>query len=720
MKLEKLQKLREADLHDLADRGIQEARKWLERAHLAPWGSAANDPPAAEIERALQGVKAAPGGIFGKRFFRGALQDTAQLVASANPESVRETLSAASSLRAGRFDLLGYKQLSFGWPIDWHFDPVNDRHSPRDHWSTIATLDREQVGDSKVIWELSRSQWWVTLARAAHLSGDDAMAAEIGGHLRSWLKANPPARGINWASSLEAAMRIVSWSWTLYLTRESPGFGDPERLLLIRGIAEHARHVSRYLSHHYSPNTHLTGEALGLFYAGCVLPELHEARAWRETGAKILVDQLETQVHPDGVYFELATCYQRYTVEIYLHLLILAAASGFHLPEQVSTCVTRLLDFLIAVRRPDGSMPPIGDADGGWLLPLAERGPSDLRGIFSTAAAWFGRADYAWAAGSLAPETLWLLGDEGRDAFLALDPKPPAHTASRLFPDGGFAVMSSGWERDAHQLLFDCGPLGCRVSGGHGHADLLSIQCNVFGEPAIVDPGTFVYAEPSWRAHFRGTRAHSTVTLDGQEQAQSRGLFGWHGDRPRAQLRAWNPGPELTVADAWHEAWMRAPSPLRHRRRVIFVEQKFWVICDELDGDGTHGLVLRFQLAPLAITREPAPGGGEWVRAKTPNGHALLLRTFAPEKSPLALTVHEGEMEPPAGWVSPDYGQLAPAPLLAFRGQVKLPTRVTTLLWPLEDANAPAPLVTAIQAVGPHLRGASALNFSDGRLVQLA
>ena len=68
--------------------------------------------------------------------------------------------------------------------------------------------------------------------------------------------------------------------------------------------------------------------------------------------------------------------------------------------------------------------------------------------------------------------------------------------------------MRSRWNRDAHQMIVDVGPLGCPVSGGHGHADLLSIQCSIFGEPCLVDAGNYCYTpEAQWRDHFRSTAA---------------------------------------------------------------------------------------------------------------------------------------------------------------------------------------------------------------------
>src|SRR5437867_11770975 len=90
---------------------------------------------------------------------------------------------------------------------------------------------------------------------------------------------------------------------------------------LIAEISAHAAHVARYLSHHFSPNTHLTGEALGLFYAGVLFWDRPGARDWSTLGGGILTEQIERQVLEDGVYFEQSTHYQRYTVEIYLHFL---------------------------------------------------------------------------------------------------------------------------------------------------------------------------------------------------------------------------------------------------------------------------------------------------------------------------------------------------------------------------------------------------------------
>ena len=265
----------------------------------------------------------------------------------------------------------------------------------------------------------------------------------------------------------------------------------------------HAHYVARYLSFYFSPNTHLTGEALGLFYAGTLFSEFKDASRWRRLGARVLTAESRSQICADGVHFERSTCYHRYTVETYQQFLLLAARNRVPVPADLGDHVRRMVDFMLAVRRPDGALPEIGDADGGRLLPVVERGQCDPRGAFAVAAAMFGRGDFAEAAEGMTPEVPWLMGAEGVRAFAAATPSKPAGVLSRMFPSGGYAVMRTGWERDAHQMIVDVGPLGCSFSAGHGHADLLSIQCSAFGEPVLVDAGTYCYTpETEWRNYL--------------------------------------------------------------------------------------------------------------------------------------------------------------------------------------------------------------------------
>jgi hypothetical protein len=695
---------------ELSCRSGQEACKWLERVGLAlhvKRHSPCLFPKTPENNG--EGVRLFRDRFYelcGARFFEGVVSnETAACVAEQFPEMCKQVFAYTDAVCEGRFDLLGYRGLFFGDPVDWHLDPVSGRRATLVHWSRINPLDSVTVGDSKVVWELNRHQWLVYLGQAYRMTGDERYAEAFAGYIREWLQTNPPGVGINWASSLEVALRLISWCWALLLFRRAKALSPELFLCLVEGIGAHAMHVEKYLSYYFAPNTHLTGEALGLFYAGVVFPELRSAGHWRELGSRILVDQIQRQVLPDGVYFEQSTCYQRYTVEIFLHFLILAARSGVAVPAAVGDRVQRLLDFLLALRRPDGTLPQIGDADGGWLLPLAPRFPDDCRGIFATAAALFARSDYAWAARGLAPETLWLLGPSGVKTFETLTACPPPTPPSRVFPDGGYVVMRGGWETNAHQMIFDAGPLGCPLSGGHGHADLLSIQCSVFGEPYLVDPGTYCYtADPDWRDFFRSTAAHNGVVVDGMSQAVPAGPFRWEV-RPRARLRQWLSTEAFDLADAEHDAYCRFADPVVHRRRVLFVKPQYWVVVDDLQGATEHRAELRFQFAPMEVMVDPTL----WARVCGPRGHGLLIRPFA--MVALKAEVREGDAAPIQGWVSPAYGQRGPAPVLIYSAVATFPLRIVTLLLPTENLFASPPTVTPLAGAD----GPVGLIFDGGR-----
>jgi hypothetical protein len=486
----------------------------------------------------------------------------------------------------------------------------------------------------------------------------------------------------------------------MMLLRDAPALTD-ERLsrwqMLMRA---HAKHVERYLSHYYSPNTHLTGEALGLVYAGVVLADCADAARWRDVGRRLLVSEIARQVRADGTHFEQATCYQRYTAEIYLHLLILAARNHLHLPPEVAPAVSRLVHGLLAVMQPDHSVPSMGDDDGGRVLPLIYREPSDCRATFAVAAVLLDDPELAWAAGEWTPEVSWLLGPNGEERFKRLSQRPPAASASTVLPDGGYVVMRNDWTTEAHQLILDVGPLGCPVSGAHGHADLLSLQCVAFGEPYIVDPGTYCYTpERAWRDHFRSTAAHSTVLIDNRSQADPAGPFSWRA-RPSARLIAWESTASHDFVDAAHDGYSKSGRPVTHRRRVLFLKPDGWVVIDDLAGAGEHTCEIRFQFSPRAVTLS-ADG---WARAEGTAGRGLWVHPTSNGR--LSMAMREGQSDPIDGWVSSGYGVRHPAPVLVVKPAPWTDSiRVVTVIIPASPLLTITPELDVLRAPGREVIG---------------
>src|SRR5256714_11922732 len=407
------------------------------------------------------------------------------------PEAEREIVEAANRIAEGTFDLLGLRGLQLGENIDWHLEPISRKRTPLVHWSQLNYLDAAVAGDKKITWELNRHQYFLTLGRAYWFTGDEKYAEVFVSHITSWMDQNPPKLGINWASSLEIAFRSISWLWALQFFKESPSLSTAVLQRMLKFLYLNALHLETYLSTYFSPNTHLTGEALGLLHIGLLLPEFKEAERWRDLGLQILASQLPRHVKSDGVYFEQSSYYHRYTTDFYIHLAILLRVNGMTLPRELEQRLELLLDHLMYITRPDGTTPFFGDDDGGRLVMLDHRPANDWRSLLSTGAVLFDRPDYKFVAGGAAEETLWLLGPEGLHSFDQVEAQRPAKE-SVAFRDGGYYVMRDDWSPRANYLLFDCGPHGM-ANCGHAHADALAIELAACGRTLLVDPGTFTY-----------------------------------------------------------------------------------------------------------------------------------------------------------------------------------------------------------------------------------
>ncbi|HVG30157.1 MAG TPA: alginate lyase family protein [Pyrinomonadaceae bacterium] len=686
---EKLKKLRGRSLDELRVRGAQrlaagaERRGWSGQSRLPGDQSfsrllAAPAPDSAEIAAGLLArfrARTSP------KFFA-SFSDREGAVRALKrrwPGNVGALVARADRAEAGVFDLLGLRGLSFGSPVDWHLEPLSGKRSPLVHWSRIGELDAAATGDKKIVWELNRHQHFVTLGRAYWVTGDERYAQTFVAHVTSWMEQNPPKLGINWLSSLEVAFRAVSWMWALHFFKDSPRLRPDLYLRLLKYLYLHARHLETYLSTYSSPNTHLTGEALGLYYLGLLLPEFRAAGRWRAAAERILLGELPRHVRPDGVYFEQSSYYHRYTTDFYTHLYVLSGANGSGLGGEIAGRLQLLLDHLMYITRPDGTTPLFGDDDGGKLLKFEERRPNDFRAALSNGAALFARGDYKYVAGGgdgggsggAAEETLWLLGADGLEAFDQTPARAPAET-SRAFPDGGYYVMRDGWARDSNYLLLDCGPHGT-MNCGHAHADALSFDLAARGRTLLVDPGTHAYTtSPELRDHFRGTAAHNTLTVDGEPSSVPAGPFTWR-HVARASAGDWISHARFDYFSGEHDGYMRLSAPARHARAVLFVKGDYWIVRDSVATVGAHRYDLRFHFTPDAspATEHEGDGAAEVVRER-PRGEAgLSLCTFG-----------GGAWREEAGWVSSCYAERAPATVLTFAGEGTGPQEFITFIFP--------------------------------------
>jgi len=364
----------------------------------------------------------------------------------------------------------------------------------------------------------------------------------------------------------------------------------------------------------------------------------------------------------DGaVYGELSSWYHCYTVDFYLQAVILGRQNGQQLSADVELTVERMIEFLMHLTRPDGTLPLLGDDDGGRAFPLGRRGYHAYPEALALGALLYSRADFKHQAGALPEELFWLLGEAGVDAWRGLTPSTPRDTTA-VYVNAGYAIQRSGWDSRASHLVFDCGGLGI-LRGGHAHADSLSIQLASDGRAILIDPATFVYnGKPEWRAYFRSTSAHNTVIVDELDQVQSIGTFAWER-RLHLDMRsgvAAGLRKTLRFFAAEHDGY--AAIGVTHRRVVLDVDGGYWIVIDSLTGTGRHRFDFRYHFHPDVDAH--LTGNAEDLQLEAAEA-GFSMASFG--TSALACSLFVGETKPMAGWASNGYGERHPIPTLSSR-----------------------------------------------------
>lgn len=557
----------------------------------------------------------------------------ARAIGERDPQLPARFAEQSDAAERGWISLLGHAPLRVGNPPRWHREAMSAIEAPRLHWSRIDHLDTAVVGDHKLLWELNRHQYLLAPAFCWLLEGEARRFTLIESHLESWLNDNPPRRGINWASSLELGLRAIVWCWLLWLLREAPWRADLRRRLAA-SLEEHARHIERYLSTYYSPNTHLTGEALALFYVGTLLPDSPHASRWRKKGAAILESEIARQVYVDGVYFEQASEYQRYTAEIYLHYLQLAGATGWSVSDRTRDRLGRLLEVLYTIASSHGRIPLLGDDDGGQLWPVDHRPPDDVRALLLAGAVALERPELCASVTASPSYAYWLCGIERTERLVARGAHHPSFS-DMYFACGGLAVLRDGWESRAAVAVVDAGPHGA-LSCGHSHADALTMTLALGPTPLFIDRGTLTYSGFE-RDVFRATLSHNTLEIDGTSSVDPAGPFKWLPPIPPRACGVVCSSARFSGflgAATGHLAGGRAST---HQRRILHLRGGAWVIHDRGARAAAHAGTLRWQLAP-DLTATPLTAQSLAVRDGAGAGVATVWLQGA---SPVRIVARE-------------------------------------------------------------------------------
>jgi hypothetical protein len=544
-------------------------------------------------------------------------------------------IQEAEELRNGRMRLFSNQFFQVASPPDWFVNPIIGKRlsHPEVHWSRLSDFDLE-IGDIKCIWELSRFDWALLLARAYRLTGDQRYVTLLNQWASDWIAQNPLNMGPNWKCGQETAIRMMQTLLAAFIIEQhnttTPG--------LIRFITEHCARIAPTIRYAMAQdNNHGTSEAAGLYLGGawllaCAKDEhtrsAKQALSWYQLGRRWLENRVRHLIAPDGSFSQYSLNYHRVLldtlnlVEFWRRELKLPAFSDRYC-ERARAAVNWLYQ-MIDPKTGDG--PNLGANDGARLFVLSATDYRDYRpSVQLGAALFFGKKAYEegiwdepllWL-GFKQVEGMYLSGEAGnsppgrgkgwvknlyKQQNVCNPPLSPPRRGippqadsnffktSCIMPDGGYVIINApGANGNIARGIIRFPNFRFRPA----HADALHFDLWYKGINILRDSGTYSYnAEPVWQQYFPGTAAHNTVQFDGRDQMPRLGrfLFGeW--------LQMQQPGELLYHGDtlSWTAAYTDYKK-CRHKRTVL-ASGLVWKIVDEIEGFTTSA-VLRWRLAP--------------------------------------------------------------------------------------------------------------------------
>lgn len=444
-----------------------------------------------------------------------------------------------------------------------------------------------------------------------------------------------------WGSYLNNAIHCAGWSRCLDVMIPAGQITPDELLRVLKSLHDQLAYLEIVTSGHAGNWPTIGCE--GMLQSLAAYPVFRDTDRFVEYCVGTMSTQIHDQILPDGVQDELTPHYHRVVVNNVISVIESLNKLDHPVNPELRETLRTMVRYVQQTCVPDGSKQvAFNDSDPGTpgeILPrLQQAGLADL----------------------ITP-----------DAELGPDFKPYAGVAF---------LRQKPTEGDLY-LAFDAGPYG----RAHQHEDKLGFWLFAYGRNLIVDPGRHLYdySEKSFIRYLRSTKAHSTIRVNNQDQNSSahRDLYiakepidlGWqHTDDEIRAMGSYDLGYGPDNA-----------TDVTHRREIVFVQSRFWIVFDTVTGNGEHTLESRFQFAPGQLV---ASGNRAYTRFSDAN---LLL--VAASSTPFAqFEVQKGETDPRSGWYSDSYGKIEPAPALAAIATTALPWRCAVLLFPYRGTEPPA------------------------------
>ncbi|MDY0093671.1 MAG: heparinase II/III family protein [Candidatus Vecturithrix sp.] len=507
-----------------------------------------------------------------------------------------------------------------GAPPNWFLNPFNGKvwSNQKSHWTVFPDFHPD-LGDIKHVWEASRFEWVVTLARAYAVSGNAIYIDTLNQWLGDWAKHNPVNSGLNWKCGQEAAIRVFNLLLAALILKQwlkpSPA--------LYEFVYRHLERISANIRYAIAQdNNHGISEAAALFIGGCWLAKIDSCSLTKldtrlrgndrlgnvnarksgngisnikrqrkvcgrfvHRGRKWLENRVEKLVEVDGSFSQHSVTYHRVLLDTLIYVEfwrrqfdVAGFSNLFYRRAQAA------LDWLHAMTDPhSGNAPNLGSNDGAMLLHAHSCNYRDFRPGIQTASSLF-RGRRLFADGPWDEPGYWL-GIKENSTSVDL----PTHISAKVSRvlSGGYVIMSGKGSWGMLRFpMYRFRP---------GHNDVFHFDLWWWGLNICRDDGSYSYHPENIadEAYFGSVKAHNTVCFDDDEQMPRLGRF---------LLGKWIAAEQIGAIEQRQDGWQSWRGVYRdwkghtHKRMISWKDHE-WIVEDSITGNFENAEI-RFRLAP--------------------------------------------------------------------------------------------------------------------------
>lgn len=538
-----------------------------------------------------------------------------------NPTITPTNLNIADQALQTRFYVRNYKESEKdGIDVYYSFKDPKDAKKDTIVWNQL------HVNNQEFVYQKHRHQFFMPMAEAYRVTGDDKYVESWIKIYKSWLKQYPiPAGQVHLDTSLpldqqdtpsawyglQPAERLLDQMNYMWYFISSPKFTTNWLSNFLTTMAKTADVVMNNPVAIEDGNIRLR-QNIAILTAGILMPEFKNAPTWFEKGSTEVNKQLDLQFNDDGVQNEMDPSYHMGVIADFISTYELAKANNYTslFPADFSEKLIKPCLFLSDILWPDYTIDNFNDT----------RSANTSKRVFLRNLKRYSQ---------LFPENVEL-------AYRASEGQTKEPTALvKTYPTSGYYMMMNGWAPSSMKLIHKNNnntgrKWHCQNDNGH-----FSIYNN--GRCFTPDAGVFTYDSNADRRAHAAADNHNTLIKQGGgyiDYAHSAGVLL----KAESQNKT-----ELIVTENKHY------DDMTHRRAIFMVDKKFFVLVDEAYGTlANTPVILNFGLCSELDSKGEPTGKKENItvydedaehfingaHTEFEDGNNILFKTF--------VDTHEG------------------------------------------------------------------------------